>query len=96
MVKKIITARINKDVDFQINFIKNHLGVESTTQVLTQAVNNLYDVIKEKEVKKNPFEILEELNLIGCFEGEKTLSENYKEELSDSLKSKFRSKKNGK
>lgn len=42
-----------------------------------------------KNILYKRFELLEELNLIGCFEGEKTLSQNYKNELSKSLGKKF-------
>lgn len=93
MGKRIITARIDEEVGFEIEFLKHRLGWQSTTHVLTEAVHNLYNSVKQQEAKKSPFELLEELNLIGCFEGENTLSQNYKNELSKSLSKKHKSKK---
>lgn len=41
--------------------------------------------------KRFSFELLKEFNLIGCFDGEKSFSQNYKKELSKSLSQKFES-----
>lgn len=64
---------------------------QSTTHILTEAVLSLYNNIKQ-QAKKSSFELLEELDLIRCFEGEKLLSQNYKVELSKSLNQKYKSK----
>ena len=40
---------------------------------------------KSPKKKKTPFELLEEYNLIGCFEGEENLSRDYKKLLTQSL-----------
>ena len=93
MRKRIITARIDAQIEFKIEFLKCHLGEKSTTTILTEAVHNLFNVVKEREKKQTPFEILEELNLIGCFEGEESLSQIYKDEISKSLNKKYKSKK---
>lgn len=88
MSKRVITTQIDGEMEFQIEFLKRHLGAKNTTQVLSEAVQHLYNSIKQQKAKRSPFELLEELNLIGCFEGEKSLSQNYKKELSKSLNSK--------
>lgn len=93
MKTKIVTARINEQIGFEIEYLKRHLNVQSTTQVITEAVTNLYTYVKEKKSQKTPFELLEELHLIGCFEGEKGLSQTYKEEISNSLSKKYRPNK---
>lgn len=97
-MKKIITARIDDQVGYQIEYLKQHLGIQSTTRILTEAIGSFYNDIKQEERQKTPFELLEELNLIGCFEGEKTLSKNYKKILSQSLAKKHtpKAKKNDK
>lgn len=36
----------------------------------------------QEEIQKSPFELFEEFHMIGCFEGEEDLSQNYKKKLS--------------
>jgi hypothetical protein len=48
------------------------------------------------KAQKSPFELLEKLHLIGCFEGEKTLSQNYKKLQSKSLEKKHQATKSKK
>lgn len=91
MKARIITARIDEQIIFQIDYIKRHLKADSTTQVLKTAVSSLYGAIKQQELQKSPFALLEELQLIGCFEGEQELSQIYKSDISDSLHKKHRS-----
>ena len=91
MKRKVITARIDEQVFFQIEYLKRHLGDTNTTHILKEAVRHLYNDVKEQEAQKSPFELLEELNLIGCFEGEEDLSINYKNVLSQSLTKKHSS-----
>lgn len=91
MKARIITARINEQIGSQIDYLKQHLNADSTTQVLTTAVSSLYDAIKQQESQKSPFTLLDELQLIGCFEGEKQLSQSYKRQISDTLDKKHRS-----
>jgi len=93
MKEKTITARIDEQVGSEIQYLKHHLGVKNTTQVVTEAVHLYYTMVKEEEAKKSPFTLLEELDLIGSFEGEKGLSQNYKNQLTDSLHKKHRSLK---
>lgn len=93
---KIITARIDEQIVLQIEYLKRHLNVRNTTNVLKEAVANLYKSVKQREEQKSPFKLLEELHLIGCFEGEENLSITYKKELSDSLSKKHQSIKSKK
>ncbi len=93
MKTKLITARMDEQEIFQIEYLKKHLRSESTTQVLRNALNCLYQDVKQKEVKKTPFELLEELHLIGSFEGEKELSIDYKKKISKYVEQKHRSSK---
>lgn len=93
MKTKTITARIDEQVCFQIDYLKAHLGASSTTNVLKTAVHRLYDSFKENEAQKSPFELLEELNLIGCCESEEKLSSDYKKELYQSITKKHSIKK---
>lgn len=92
MKAKIITARIDKQLDFQLEYLKRQFNTHNTTEILEKAISTLYNFEKEREAQKSPFELLDEQNLIGCFEGEKTLSTSYKKELTKSLKRKIRPK----
>jgi len=85
MKTKMISARVDKELELQIEYLKSSLGVQTMTQVLTEAIHHLYYDSKAKAVRKTPFELLEELQLIGCLEDEKSLSTDYKAELSASL-----------
>lgn len=71
--------------DKKIEYLKHSLGVQTMTQVLTEAIHHLYSAAKAKEACKNPFEVLEELQLIGRLEGKEHLFTNYKEALTASL-----------
>lgn len=93
MKTKTITARMDEQVIFQIEYLKDQLGASSTTRVLTEAVHLLYSSVKDKKVQKSPFELLEELNLIGCCEGEKNLSRDYKKELNQTFAKKHFAKR---
>lgn len=96
MKAKTVTARIDEQMDFQIEYLKRHLKVQSTTQILTKAVSTLYSSVREEEIQKSPFELFEEFHMIGCFEGEEDLSQNYKKKLSTSLKEKHHPSKSKK
>ena len=65
----------------------------STTSVLKEAVHRFYNDFKQKETQKTPYELLEELNLVGCINGGKNLSRDYKKELSQSLTKKHNKSK---
>ncbi len=90
MKAKTVTARIDEQMDFQIEYLKRHLKVQSTTQILTEAISTLYSSVKQKEIQKSPFDLLEEFQMIGCLEGEEDLSQTYKEKLFTSLQKKHR------
>lgn len=96
MKTKLITARVDQNVCDQIAYLKKELGERTTTNIVTEAVKCLYDSVKHQESQKSPFEMLEELDLIGCFDGEPTLSTDYKKALSDSLEQKYHSLKSKK
>lgn len=93
MKTKIVTARMEEEVFHQIEYLKNQLGTNSTTGILKEAVHNLYNSFKKKEIRKSPFELLDELNLIGCIQGKKDLSVNYKKEITKSLVKKHQKRK---
>lgn len=88
MKTKIITARINDYLIAEIEFLKTSLKLPNTTSVLTFAIHNLYESIKEEESKKSSLEMFEEKGLIGCFDGPSDLSTNYKNIISDVIKKK--------
>ncbi len=93
MTKRIITARVDAEVEMEIEFLKRHFIEKNTTTILIKAIHNLFNEIRQQKTKLSPFEILEELNLIGCFEGEKLLSQNYKDKFSRSLNKKINKKR---
>lgn len=81
MKGKTITVRIGAKSLFQIEYLKRHLKEASTTQVIVKALSDLYETVKEEERRKSAFDLMDELGLIGCFDGEPGLSQNYKKGL---------------
>ena len=80
MKLKSISARIKDETAQKIDFLQKDLNL-TQTDVIVKAVEVLYvDVQKQKE-KPSPFDVFEDLGLIGCFEGDSDLSENYKSEI---------------
>jgi hypothetical protein len=65
------------------------LRVTTSNFHMIKAVSNLYISVQQEETQKSPFELLEEFQLIGCFEGEEDLSQTYKKKLSTSLEEKY-------
>lgn len=59
-------------------------------EALVEAIHRLYTFFKRKKTKPTPFELLEELNLIGFLKGEPDLSVSYKDYLTDLLLEKHR------
>ena len=68
MKTRIITARVDNYVNAEIEFLKSSLRLPNTTSVLTYAIHNLYETIKEEESQKSSLEMFEEKGLLGCFE----------------------------
>lgn len=91
MKTKLVTARFDEDVFTEIAFLRNKLQARTTTEVITEAIHFLYNDMIQKEKKKSPFELLEELGLIGCMDDKPNLSSDYKKNLSTSLEKKHRS-----
>lgn len=83
MKTRIITARVDNYVNAEIEFLKSSLRLPNTTSVLTYAIHNLYETIKEEESQKSSLEMFEEKGLLGCFEGSPDLSTNYKNIISE-------------
>lgn len=91
MKNNILTARVNDDLKAEIEFIKHSLHLPSTTSVLTYAIRNLYQAIKEEDSQKTSFELFEEQGLLGCMEGPSDLSTNYKTAISEIIETKHSS-----
>ena len=83
MKVRTITARITDIVNFEIEFLKSSLQLPNTTSVLTYAIHNLYETLKEEESQKSSLEMFEEKGLFGCIEAASDLSTTYKQEISE-------------
>jgi hypothetical protein len=88
MKTRVITARIDQYLNAEIEFLKSSLQLPNTTSVLTYAIHNLYESIKEEESQKSSLEMFEEKGLFGCFEGSPDLSTNYKNIISEVISKK--------
>lgn len=88
MKARVITARIDENLNFEIEFLKSSLGLTSTTSVLSHAIHTLYSMTKEKQSKKSSLEMFEEKGLMGCMEGNPKLSVNYKNEMTSVISKK--------
>lgn len=88
MKGKVVTARIDEHLSYEISFIKSNLGLDNTTSVLTYAIHALYTAISEQQAEKTSFEMFKELGLLGSFEGEQNLSSIYKDKISDIISKK--------
>lgn len=89
MKARIVTARMDEHLIYEIGFIKSFLGLDNTTSVLTHAIHALYTTVSEQQSQKTSFEMFKELGLLGSFEGEPDLSIRYKEEISDIISKKY-------
>jgi len=84
MKKKSISARIGKETVQEIDSLVEELDLNQT-DLLVYAISLLYKSVQKQKEESSPFDLLEDLGLIGCFEGDPHLSKNYKSEISDIL-----------
>jgi hypothetical protein len=92
MKTRIITARLDKELNQEIQFLKSSLKLASTTSVLAEAIHMLYAITKKKQSEKSSLQLFEESGLLGCMEGTADLSTTYKDEISKMLKQKHGTK----
>lgn len=83
MKARVITARINDTLNYEIEFLKASLGLANTTSVLTHAIHTLYTSTREKQSQKSSLEMFEEKGLMGCIEAAPNLSTTYKDKIPD-------------
>ena len=89
MRNRTIQARISEDTDQEITFLKETLGLEKVTEIITLSIHRLALEHQQNQNKQSPFEVLEELGLIGCIKNaDVSLSQNYKAILSKNFKAK--------
>lgn len=89
MRNRTIQARISENTDREILFLKETLGINQVTEIITLSIHALAQEYRQQKSKQTPFEALEELGLLGCIENaDPSLSENYKSVFSKNLKAK--------
>lgn len=88
MKHNTINARVGEKTAHQVDYLKEELNIDRTA-VIVKALDLLYRSVEEQKAKPSPFEAFDDLGLIGCFEGDADLSENYKTEIADSLNKKY-------
>ena len=76
-----INARLDAKTKKKFSYITENTGANNST-VIKEAISHYYDLISEG---KHPARIFEKSGFIGCGEGGKDLSTNYKELLSEDL-----------
>lgn len=84
MKVKSISARISEKAAKELDFLIEELNL-SKTAIFEMVIKKLYAEEQKKKAQLSPFDIFEELDLIGCLESDPNLSENYKSEITDSL-----------
>lgn len=86
---KLISARINEETAWELDFLKGALGNKKVTEVLVTAIHLLYRTQSQKKQNKTPFDFLKETGFIGGTEGRKDDSMNYKKEITERIKKKI-------
>lgn len=94
MDRKTVSARLNENTVWKLEFLKSSMGGEtsatlSTTEVLTEAINQLYIVQSRRQQKKTAFDYLMESGFIGGVEGGKNDSTEYKSQVTKRIKKKL-------
>lgn len=87
MRDRTIQARISKDTDREIVFLKEILGIQRVTEIITLSIHRLALEYQQNQARQSPFEVLEELGVIGSVENaDPFLSQNYKSVIRQNLK----------
>lgn len=89
MRNRTIQARISETTEREIEYLKDTLGIDQVTPIITLSIHRLALEHQQQKSKQTPFEAMEELGLIGCIDSaDPALSQNYKSVLSKNLKAK--------
>lgn len=89
MEGKTVSARLNKNTVWELEFLKSSLGGRKTTDVLTEAIHHLYILQSQRQQKKTAFDFLKESGFIGAVEGSKNDSVDYKKHVTKRIKKKL-------
>ncbi len=93
MVKQaVIHARISEETQSEIALLKRELKLSHVSSVITFAIHKLAQETSNTNTI-SPFDMIEEMGLIGSIEEAPNLSRDYKKQLSSSLRSKHFKKK---
>ena len=55
MTRKTISARLHEKTVWELEFLKSSMGDKKTTEVLTEAIHNLYALQRQKQKKNDSF-----------------------------------------
>jgi hypothetical protein len=89
MGKKTISARLNEETVWELEFLKLSMGNKKATEVLSEAIHHFYEFQSQKQQKKTAFDFLKETGFIGGVEGNENDSVNYKRHVTEKIKKKL-------
>jgi hypothetical protein len=85
---RTVSARLNEKTVWELEFLKSSMGVEKTTEILSEAIHYLYTMQSQKQQKRTAFDFLKESGFIGAVEGEESDSVDYKKYVTERTKKK--------
>lgn len=85
MAGKTLSARLNEEMAWELEFLMSSLGNKKATEVIVAAIHYLYLQQKQKESHQTPADFLEKSKFIGGTEGGERDSVDYKKTLSERI-----------
>lgn len=86
---KTVSARLDENTVWELEFLKSSMGHKKVTEVLTQAIHHLYESESQKQKKKTAFDFLKDTGFIGAVEGDENDSVDYKKYAMDRIRKKL-------
>jgi hypothetical protein len=80
-----INARLDEPQTRKLSYLKRVTG-SGISEIVRRAIDEYYRLVRESD--RNSARVLAKTGLIGCAEGPKDLSKNYKKEILKQLKDK--------
>lgn len=90
MTKKTVSARIDENIAWELEYLKKALGFKNATDVLVTAVHALYLAQDQTLLIENPIDYLKSIGFVGGAEGGPRDSTNYKKQVAKRVRKKHR------
>lgn len=88
MSGKTVSARLDDETVWELEFLKSSMGERKVTEILTEAIHHLYRFQRQKTQKKTAFDFLKETGFIGGTEGDERDSVDYKKHVGERTRKK--------